>query len=136
MRPLLNNYTSGRILSPFTEVEFTSPLSGWFVLVNQLNRNQPDIKLLNRISVQWTFYSATSFLQKCRKVVLEKWFFKLVFFFWSNTFLQPEKIWIYSINPPFFLVNQFYRTRKKNPCLKNHCRLNGQLCIVPFCVVT
>ena len=30
---------------------------------------------------QWTFYSATSFLEKCRKVVLEKWFFKLGFFF-------------------------------------------------------
>ena len=30
---------------------------------------------------QWTFYSATSILKKCRKVVLEKWFFKLRFFF-------------------------------------------------------
>ena len=51
-----------------------------------------------------------------RKVVLEKWFCKLGFFFWSTTFLepeknrvcrttflQPEKRWIYSINPPFFL---------------------------------
>ena len=31
-----------------------------------------------------------------------------------TTFLQPEKIWIYSINPPFFLVNHFSRTRKKS----------------------
>ena len=29
----------------------------------------------------WTFYSTTSFLEKCRKVVLEKWFFKLRIFF-------------------------------------------------------
>ena len=35
---------------------------------------------------QWTFYSATSFLEKCRKVVLEKWFFKLGFFFLVNHF--------------------------------------------------
>ena len=40
----------------------------------------------------WTIYSATSFLEKCRKVVLEKWFFKLGFFFWSTTFLEPEKM--------------------------------------------
>ena len=30
--------------------------------------------------IHWTFYFATSFLEKCRKVVLEKWFFKLGFF--------------------------------------------------------
>ena len=29
----------------------------------------------------WTIYS----------VVLEKWFCKLGFFFWSTTFLEPEK---------------------------------------------
>ena len=34
----------------------------------------------------WTFYSATSFLEKCRKMVLEKWFFKLGFFFLVNHF--------------------------------------------------
>ena len=62
-----------------------------------------------------------------RKVVLEKWFWKLGFFFLVNhfyrtrkkirvcrtTFLQPEKRWIYSINQPFFLVNHFSQTRKK-----------------------
>ena len=68
----------------------------------------------------WTFYSATSFLEKCRKVVLEKWFFKLGFFFWSTTFLQPEKMWIYSIKPPFFLVNHFSRTRFLEPDFSNH----------------
>ena len=68
-----------------------------------------------------------------RKVVLEKWFCKLGFFFWSTTFLQPEKRWIYGIKPPFFLVNHFSSTRKKirvckttflqpekNPSLQNH----------------
>ena len=46
----------------------------------------------NHCSTHWTFYSATSFLEKCKKVRLEKWFFKLGF---------------------FFLVNHFSRTRKK-----------------------
>ena len=54
--------------------------------------------------------------------------------FWSTTFLkpekkirvcrtaflQPEKRWIYFINPPVFLVNHFSRTRKKNSSLQNH----------------
>ena len=39
----------------------------------------------------WTIYSAITILEKCRKVVLEKWFCKLRFFFCSTTFLQPEK---------------------------------------------
>ena len=64
-----------------------------------------------------------------RKVVLEKWFCKIGFFFlvnhfswtrkknpsWRTTILQPEKRWIYSINPPFFLVNHFSRTRFLEP---------------------
>ena len=69
---------------------------------------------------QWTFFSATSFLEKCRKVVLEKWFFRFgFFFFWSTTFLQPEKMWIYIIKPPFFLVNHFPRTRFLEPDFSN-----------------
>ena len=68
----------------------------------------------------WTFYSATSFLEKCKKLVPEKWFFKLGFFFWSTTFLQPEKMWIYIIKPPFFLVNHFSRTRFLEPDFSNH----------------
>ena len=38
-----------------------------------------------------TFYSATSFLEKCKKVVLEKWFFKLGFFFLVNHFSPTWK---------------------------------------------
>ena len=34
----------------------------------------------------WTIYSATTILEKCRKVVLEKWFCKLGFFFLVNHF--------------------------------------------------
>ena len=65
--------------------------------------------------------TATTFLEKCRKVVLHTHFF-----FWSTAFLEPEKNLILqnqfsptwkkvdiSINPPFFLVNHFSRTRKK-----------------------
>ena len=38
-----------------------------------------------------TIYSATSFLEKCKKVALEKWFFKFGFFFLVDHFLEPEK---------------------------------------------
>ena len=46
-----------------------------------IRAGEPVSILLNRVIYQWTFYSATSFLEKCRKVILEKWFFKLGFFF-------------------------------------------------------
>ena len=68
-----------------------------------------------------------------RKVVLEKWFCKLGFFFWSTTFLQPEKRWIYGIKPPFFsdqllFSNQISRTTFLEPLFqKSGCRLNGRL---------
>ena len=61
-----------------------------------------------------------TFLEKCTKVVLKKWFCKLGFFFWSTTLLEPEKMLIYGIKPSFFLVNPFSRTRKKNPSLQKH----------------
>ena len=55
---------------------------------------------------------------------VEKWFQKSGssnsdFFFWSTTFLEPEKIWIYGIKPPFFLVNHFSRTRFLEPDFSN-----------------
>ena len=56
------------------------------------------------------------FLEKCRKVVLEKGFCKLGFFFWSTTFLQPEKkvdLWYkttFFFGQPLF-SNQISRTR-------------------------
>ena len=63
--------------------------------------------------------SATTFLEKSRKVVLDKWFCKLGFFFWSTTFLEPEKKVVYSINPPCFLVNHFSQTTFLKPLLSN-----------------
>ena len=44
--------------------------------------------------------SATTFLEKCRKVVQQRW--------------------IYGIKPPFFLVNHFSRTRFLEPDFSNH----------------
>ena len=45
------------------------------------------------------------------KKSVEKWFFKLgfFFFFWSTTFLQPEKMWIYSIKPHLFWSTTFLK---------------------------
>ena len=84
----------------------------FFFLVNHFSRTRKKIRL-------WR----TTFLQP------EKGGFivQTHLFFWSTTFLEPEKksefaeplfsnlkkMWIYSINPPFFLVNHFSRTRKK-----------------------
>ena len=83
---------------------------------------------------QWTIYSATTFLEKYRKVVLEKWFCKLRFFFWSTTFLEPDFLWIYGTKPSFFLVIHFSRTRFLKPyflnqiskkCKNRACRIKG-----------
>ena len=72
-------------------------------------------------------------------VSVEEWFQKSGssrsdFFFWSTTFPQSEKMWIYSIKPPFYLFNHFSRTRFLEPDFSNHfsttfqksgCRING-----------
>ena len=68
--------------------------------------------------MQWTFYSATSFLEKSRKVVLEMWFFKLGFFFFFFTFLRPEKRWIYCIKLPFFWSTTFLKPDFSNQIFK------------------
>ena len=44
-----------------------------------------------RVNIHWTIYSATSFQEKCKKVVLEKWFFKLGIFFLVNHFSRTRK---------------------------------------------
>ena len=55
---------------------------------------------------KWTIYSATTFLEKCRKVVLEKWFSKLGSFFWLTTFLKPDFLnqisWTTFLKPLFY----------------------------------
>ena len=82
-------------------------------------------------------YSATSFLGKCRKMVLEKWFCKSRFFFWSTIFLEPDFSWIYSMKSHFFLVNHFFQTKFLKPYFSNqiskNCknrgfRIKGSLC--------
>ena len=47
--------------------------------------------MIEGLNIQRTFYSATSFLEKCRKVVLEKWFLKLGFFCLVNHFSPTWK---------------------------------------------
>ena len=70
--------------------------------------------------LQWTIYSATYILEKCRKVVLEKWFCKLGFFFLVNHFSPAWKkldLWykttIFSGQPLF--SNQISWTRFLQP---------------------
>ena len=53
--------------------------------------NSHQLKKMGKVLIPWTFYSATSFLEKCRKTVLEKWFFKLGFFFLVNHFSSTWK---------------------------------------------
>ena len=67
-----------------------------------------------------TIYSATTFLGKCRKVVLQT----RIFFFWSTTFLKPEERWIYTIKPPFFLLNHLTRTTFLEPDFSNKISTN------------
>ena len=91
------------------------------------------LHVLSCSALQLAISSATTFLEKCSKVDLEKWFCKLDFFFLVNrfsqtrkkkwicrtTYLQPEKRWISSINPPFFWSTIFLEP-EKNRSLQNH----------------
>ena len=96
----------------------------------------------------WTIQSATTFLERCRKVVWEILFEKscsrkmaiqiwifLVWQKWFNKSGWPEKRWVYNINPPFFRLeksgfahSEFFSglrkmvDQKKNPGLQNHSR--------------
>jgi hypothetical protein len=53
--------------------------------------NQPDSREKRRTFYQRTIYSATIFLEKCRNVVLEKWFCKLGFFFSGSRKVVDQK---------------------------------------------
>ena len=46
-------------------------------------------------------------------IFLEKWFFKLGFFFWSTTFLEPEKMWIHLYTLQNKVQASFYRASKR-----------------------
>ena len=56
------------------------------------------------------------FSRKCRKVVLQT----RIFFSGQPLFSNLKKMWIYSVKPPFFLVNHFSRTRFLKPDFLNH----------------
>ena len=60
-------------------------------------------------------------------MILEKWFFKLLFFLWSTTFLEPEKkIWVCRttfLEPDF--SNQISQTDFSNQISKN-CKNQGR----------
>ena len=72
------------------------------------------------LCLHWIIYSATSFLEKCRKVVLEKWFGKLRFFFLVNHFFRTRKKVDLCYKTTFFLVNPFSRARFLQPDFSNH----------------
>ena len=68
----------------------------------------------------WTIYSPTTFLERCRKVVREKWLEKsgsrnLV----REKWLARKKVVLY-YKSTFFQVGEKWLTRKKNTSLKNH----------------
>ena len=65
---------------------------------------------------QSTIYSATTFLEKCGKVVLQTW----IFFSGQPLFSNHKKGWIYTIKSPFFLVNHFSQTTFLKPDFSNH----------------
>jgi len=81
------------------------------------------------ISTQWTIYSATIFLEKCRKVVLEKWFHKLSFFFLVNHFSRARKkvdLWyktIFFSGQPLF-SNHIFRAIFPQPDFSNQISKN------------
>ena len=68
----------------------------------------------------WTIYSPTTFLERCRKVVREKWLEKsgsrnLV----REKWLARKKVVLY-YKSTYFQVGEKWLTRKKNTSLKNH----------------
>ena len=71
------------------------------ILQNQLHMTFYPLGKGCGLTTLWTIHYATTILEKRRKVVLEKWFCKLVFF-WSTTFLQPENARFIVWNHLFF----------------------------------
>ena len=59
---------------------------------------------------QWTISSATTFLEKCRKVVREIWFEKSG----SRKVVDQKKRWFYTINPHFFRLEKSGWPEKKS----------------------
>ena len=89
----------------------------------------------------WTIYSATTFLEKCRKVVLEKWFCKLGFYFLVNhfsltrflvdlwyktTFVSDQPLFLNHISRTIFL-EQYFSDQISKSCKNRGCRIKGWL---------
>ena len=71
-----------------------------------------------RLFSLWTIFSATSFLEKCIKVVLEKCFFKLGFFFLVNLVSPTRKNVDLWYKTTFFSGQPLFLNQKKNPSLQ------------------
>jgi len=88
-------------------------------------------QLLHRM--QWTIYSATTILEKCRKVVLEKWFCKLGFFFlvdhFSPTWKKLDLWYKTTISRTRFLEPDFSNQISKN-CKNRGRRIKGWQCVL------
>ena len=73
-----------RIKTQLMSIFTTKKVYKFFSRQNRIQKDLPSCQLgliLKRaedyhLSVQWTIYSATTFLESCRKVVQEKWFEK------------------------------------------------------------
>ena len=94
-------------ISPIKNYNFSLfPISLYFYCMFYIEQFPKVCSALQSLTGKYrTFYSATSILKKCRKVVLGKWFFKLGFCFWSTTFLEPEKkirVWRTTFLEPLF----------------------------------
>ena len=117
-----------------TNFSFRISTSDAYALANKINSGWVIISLLKTMQfmcisqmIQISLFGANEAfnLQPPFQKRVEKWFQKSGsansdYFFWSTTFLEPEKMWIYSIKPPFFLVNHFSRTRFFEPDFSNH----------------
>ena len=103
----------------------------YYILVGHVIRPASDtvIFLLEFLKGQLKIIGAFN-LQPLFQKRVEKWFQKSGFansdfFFWSTTFLQPEKRWIYGIKPSFFWSTTFLEPEKKvvySIILKKNCR--------------
>ena len=69
-----------------------------FELANELDPIGRAIQIWN----PWTIYSATTFLERCRKVVREIWFENSG----SRKVVDQKKRWFYTINSHFFLFEK------------------------------
>ena len=71
-------------------------------------------KYLVQLCSQWTIYSATTFLENCRKVVREKWFEKSGLRNLVREKWLTEKMVVLYYKSTFFQVGEKWLTKKKS----------------------